>query len=1109
MHVLIVEDEKKMAGLLKKGLEEENHTVSLAFNGLDALEMALDLEYDAIVLDLMLPGIDGFEVARRLESWGMLEQARGFAERGVSKAGADLLAEGEQQNGARIYVRIMTRLRQHEAAYAVLQKALEDSAANLPVLKEQVAKQGFSGITDAQWRENVRRNRIETARNGMEACLSEMGAAVNTYFTPEERLGFAQFAESKHRIMLADDAEKFAIPLAVSANLADQEARWRLESLMRRATWPNQYPNIQPFVDLQRRRGRFAELGSQMEQLAAATASMQRISELEVAADAYRSAGDEQSEMRPLSAVFHANMLDVNRQQRYFHLLLEKQPQELVRIAAVWNSPSSEPAADYAIEYGDAALAHAVVQARSKPRAPVWGSAYNALVGLYFSEPTPEVNNSFLAAIGDDPIGVRLARPVDRAKQLAGNTWFYYGSRYGEYAGISKLRNPDDFLPAILEESPASASGYLTLADYYAGEGDTKKAIADYDRTLELSPERPDIYDKLAVAYYRQGDRAALAQWKRAFAVLAKQLNSTRVPETFWRDFGRTCDQLRTRHLFEELKPDADAIVRTYLRHNGTWMSNAVIHSAYAAQPDAASATTWLLDVSSSAPDPARVLGDVADASWIPVAQRAPIYQRILELKEAAVGKLEGIERENAQQDLDSWQERWIQYLVRAKRYSEAAGAIATLSQETRESQKDSIVPLELETAAQLGTLDAKLAAYRTDPQSAPPDDLLRNAASLLFESGDKQSSRKILELVFAREIEDHRLVAANFLGLAEIRLASGDTPGALDLLHRLVVAVGNPFENLDPAAALLEKTGHYAEAIEFLDQLVKSAPWEPSYRLRLAKATLAASADKANATTALVEIAASSRTSYDLRLKASAAMAGQAHPDLGSGELNLLGGAGSIAASDADKFYYYVARIKAAQETSDTQAKVQLLSHCVIDFPRRDAARLPLFEASVDAHSDNYALSVIEPLFETQFLRNQSSTADTEEEEIASSGNEDVDALLDSNIRGAASAQLSRAQQAHVAETIADTMKRLERYNDALSYYQTARILQSSASARRALARTIVEMKSILKIQHENAAREPILHEALEQDRVVRPRVPARVASASKSALPKGGVKQ
>src|SRR4029077_2849199 len=111
----------------------------------------------------------------------------------------------------------------------------------------------------------------------------------------------------------------------------------------------------------------------------------------------------------------------------------------------------------------------------------------------------------------------------------------------------------------------------------------------------------------------------------------------------------------------------------------------------------------------------------------------------------------------------------------------------------------------------------------RAEPQNSPAPETLRTAARRLFETGDKQSARKILELVFAREIEEHQFVAANFLGLAEIRLASGDTAGALDLLHRLVVAVGNPFENLDPAAALLERTGRNAEAIEFLDQLVKS----------------------------------------------------------------------------------------------------------------------------------------------------------------------------------------------------------------------------------------------------------------------------------------------
>jgi DNA-binding response OmpR family regulator len=70
MHVLIVEDERKMAELLKRGLEEENHSVTVAHDGRTALDMVQDLDYDAIVLDLMLPGIDGFEVARRLRKSG-------------------------------------------------------------------------------------------------------------------------------------------------------------------------------------------------------------------------------------------------------------------------------------------------------------------------------------------------------------------------------------------------------------------------------------------------------------------------------------------------------------------------------------------------------------------------------------------------------------------------------------------------------------------------------------------------------------------------------------------------------------------------------------------------------------------------------------------------------------------------------------------------------------------------------------------------------------------------------------------------------------------------------------------------------------------------------
>jgi two-component system, OmpR family, response regulator len=64
MRILVVEDEPKLAGLLERGLVEEGHAADLARTGEDALWMARSVEYDAIVLDLMLPGMSGIEVCR-------------------------------------------------------------------------------------------------------------------------------------------------------------------------------------------------------------------------------------------------------------------------------------------------------------------------------------------------------------------------------------------------------------------------------------------------------------------------------------------------------------------------------------------------------------------------------------------------------------------------------------------------------------------------------------------------------------------------------------------------------------------------------------------------------------------------------------------------------------------------------------------------------------------------------------------------------------------------------------------------------------------------------------------------------------------------------------
>ena len=68
MRVLVVEDEPKMAGLVKRGLEEEGIAVDVAGRGEDAVWMAGSTEYDVVVLDVMLPGFDGFEVCRRLRT---------------------------------------------------------------------------------------------------------------------------------------------------------------------------------------------------------------------------------------------------------------------------------------------------------------------------------------------------------------------------------------------------------------------------------------------------------------------------------------------------------------------------------------------------------------------------------------------------------------------------------------------------------------------------------------------------------------------------------------------------------------------------------------------------------------------------------------------------------------------------------------------------------------------------------------------------------------------------------------------------------------------------------------------------------------------------------
>jgi len=96
MHILVVEDEKRLAALLRRVLTEERHAVDVAYDGLEGFDLASSGNYDLVILDLMLPGLDGLAISRRVREAGidtpiLMLTARGAVEDRVAglNAGAD------------------------------------------------------------------------------------------------------------------------------------------------------------------------------------------------------------------------------------------------------------------------------------------------------------------------------------------------------------------------------------------------------------------------------------------------------------------------------------------------------------------------------------------------------------------------------------------------------------------------------------------------------------------------------------------------------------------------------------------------------------------------------------------------------------------------------------------------------------------------------------------------------------------------------------------------------------------------------------------------------------------------------------------------------------
>lgn len=1040
-----------------------------------------------------------FAVAQALESWNLLEQAADFAGQGVRIAGADLLANPENLSGARLYVRILTRQRREQQAYAALQAAYAAAtAAGLPlsITVQQVEREGLAAVTDAQWRERERSLRSAAGRNGMRVCLEEMAAVVRRDFTPEEKHSFAEFLASKRQSMALAEVEAFLIPAADAAGFYDLEASWLDEAML--GDPPRAPSEMQQLIALQSRRLEFRPLAAALESYAAQARYEQQPYILRQAADAYDHLGDDADELRIFNVLNKRGWLGYD-EPRYYALLFAHDPVFLTQLARNGSDQRRDAATGFAVATGDSSLAYSSIRSRGWDLQPVWTNAYTGLVGLYYADPAAAVAAAFRSILDQGTIGDRLGKKVDLDLQLAGNLWFYYASRYGEYLAVTRQGDPDRYMPAALEQAPATVSAYLVTADSYLDAVNFAAAIDDFRLALTLSPQRADIRDRLALAFWQANQRSqAIAEWRQALRILQSTARLAAPPESLWTDFAAIASHLKERHLGAQFRPAMDFLLRAELKTNGSYRAMPLLQAAFEALEDPAAGVGWLVELSSSCAAQQELLSSLASAEWIPLANREPIYQRLLSLREAAVASTHGPEQDTATTALRATQVQWLAYLIDTGQLQRAQAALDALPVQAEHFSPDELAPTRLRLAAARNTLDGLLASYRANPDTAPSFELLRRVSTELDRAGLKSSADKILAFAYSREIEERHLTAANFLGLAEIRLKTGDVKNALALLNRLSLVVGPPNTNLDAAATLLEKMNHPAEAAVFLAHLVEVDPWDARARLRLAQAQLADGENLIAARESLQALAAESTAPYETRSGAAVALAGSHNSaSLGSAELNLLASVASIAAAQANQPFFLAARLKAASESFAPAEKLALLQSALADWPDNRSARIQLFHAAFASGQDRLALSAISPLL------------------VPAAGNFAGAAApfpaYRARFRAMAATQQPNDAAFFPAESLPDRLRlaseltalmlRLDRLDDALRYERIAQSLEIAPAKRSKDANEISRIQAQIEQRTANASRRPRIHRQLDQARVVRPRLVAKLAAAAASA--------
>jgi tetratricopeptide (TPR) repeat protein len=964
-----------------------------------------------------------FDAAATLENLGLLQEAATYAARGVDMAGARLLID---QGDANLYARLMTRLRKHDEAYRHLYSAAQ---AGLKLPQREVVPQ----MADQ--------------------ALRQIGQTANTYFTPEEKVSLAAYLD-KARATAGNPAgwNDSLLALVQAAGLKEREVRWRSDLLLAAPDAPSAQAHLSRITELQKSRMQFAELGSLLERYWRAKSDrMTQLDLLGQAARAYSTAGDTDSEFRVLAQA--GGSIDL---ARYLSLLKKRDPDGRLKLSA---SPAGM---QVAIDSGDAPFARAAVSLGGARNTPVWARAYLGLVGLYYRDPAAEVNDAFGALLGGGTIGERLGKRVDRNQQLAGEQWFYFGSRYGEYLGLTNREGAEDYLPAMLEAAPAHAAAYFGLAQSYEELGQHGRAVAEYENGLQFDPDSGSARASIADVLWRQDKRDdSIAQTKLALEAFRRQVNSGRVPPEFWHDTERTLTAIGQRKILAAVRSQADRLLHDYIRINGAYQAGPLLRGALTAAGNPEAGVSWILDLSHAARTPAEsayFLSQIVSSS-IPDDQREPVFRRIVEIAEAEMLQSAGDARVSAQAELNRHRIELLQYLIEHRRSDRARALLAAI--------KDPPADVEIEVAAQSGELAARLDRYRRDRANAPTTELLESAATQLRNQGDAASARAVLDYLYTRALDERDLSPTNFLGLAGVRLETGDVDAAMALLRRMNLVSAVPFENLMAAADLLEKTGHTAEASEFLSTRERAVPWDDDARLRLAAIR--------HTTETLSAVAANPAAPYAMRVRAAGALASvRPAVQTGSGELDLLA-AGSVDPVAAEKPLYFEARVRAAAAAKDPATRLRLLLGALAVDPEPVPVPVALLRAALDAGRDRTAVAAAEPILPG--WRGNDDASDIEQGQLSWAAKGFLSTF-----------DLANSERAAVAQRLAAAFERLDDLAMASTLLRVAREIEPSPRLDTRLAAVTAEANR----RRENIERHPVVSPNLEQPGVVRPMLAA-----------------